>query len=152
MKRYYVTVNGKRYEVEVEEVKGNFEPKPMEAQMASAPVAQNAQPAVQAPTPAPAPVAVVEAAPAQEASKASQTPASSGSLDDGEKIECPMPGTIVGVNVKNGDTVKKGEVMFILEAMKMENEIMAPRDCKMLSVNVSKGASVNTGDLLGIIE
>ena len=59
-----------------------------------------------------------------------------------------MPGTIMSVNVSVGDTVKKGQVLVILEAMKMENEIMAPSDGKVVAVNTSKGATVNTGDAL----
>ena len=59
-----------------------------------------------------------------------------------------MPGTILNVNVNVGDTVKKGQVLLILEAMKMENEIVAPNDGKVVSVHVSKGASVNAGDAL----
>ena len=59
-----------------------------------------------------------------------------------------MPGTINAVKVSNGQSVKKGDVLVVLEAMKMENEIMAPRDGVVASVNVTKGASVNTGDLL----
>ena len=69
----------------------------------------------------------------------------------GEKITSPMPGTILSVNVSNGSAVKKGDVLMILEAMKMENEIMAPCDGTIASVNVTKGASVNTGDLLCVI-
>ena len=69
----------------------------------------------------------------------------------GEKIECPMPGTVLKVNINPGDTVKKGQVMFILEAMKMENEIMAPHDANIIEVNVAKGAAVNTGDVLAVI-
>jgi biotin carboxyl carrier protein len=69
----------------------------------------------------------------------------------GEKIECPIPGTVLKVNVNVGDNVKKGQVMFILEAMKMENEIMAPRDGNIVEVNVAKGASVNTADILAVI-
>ena len=59
-----------------------------------------------------------------------------------------MPGTILDIRVNAGDTIKKGQVVLILEAMKMENEIMAPEDGKITSINTSKGASVNSGDLL----
>ncbi|MBQ3479472.1 MAG: acetyl-CoA carboxylase biotin carboxyl carrier protein subunit, partial [Clostridia bacterium] len=65
-----------------------------------------------------------------------------------EAIKAPMPGNINAVNVSNGQSVKKGDVLVILEAMKMENEIMAPRDGVVASVNVTKGATVNTGDVL----
>lgn len=66
----------------------------------------------------------------------------------GEKITAPMPGTILAVNVANGSAVKKGDVLMILEAMKMENEIMAPCDGAVTSVAVTKGASVESGTLL----
>ena len=63
-----------------------------------------------------------------------------------------MPGTILNINIKEGDRVKSGEILFILEAMKMENEILAPRDGKVISIVTTKNASVNTGDKLAIIE
>ena len=63
-----------------------------------------------------------------------------------------MPGNIWEVKCKPGDVVKSGAVLLILEAMKMENEIMAPRDCKVVAVNVQKGAAVNSGDVLCVIE
>ena len=66
----------------------------------------------------------------------------------GEKITSPMPGNILNVNVKVGDAVKKGQVLLILEAMKMENEIMAPKDGTVTSVNVQKGSTVESGALL----
>ena len=69
----------------------------------------------------------------------------------GEKITSPMPGNILEVKVAVGDTVKAGQVLFILEAMKMENEIMASVDGKILSVNTSKGASVESNALLCVI-
>ena len=59
-----------------------------------------------------------------------------------------MPGSIVKVNVKPGDALKKGDVILVLEAMKMENDITAPSDCTIASVNVNQGASVSTGDVL----
>ena len=92
-----------------------------------------------APSAAPAPAAVA-AAPVAAA------PAG------GEQITSPMPGNILSVNVAAGDTVKKGQVLMILEAMKMENEIMCPCDGKIASVNTSKGASVESGTLLCVIQ
>ncbi len=65
-----------------------------------------------------------------------------------ETISAPMPGTIVGVNVKVGDSFKRGQVLLVLEAMKMENEILAPRDGRVVNLNTQKGASVNSGDVL----
>ena len=76
-------------------------------------------------------------------------PAASGA---GESITSPMPGNILAVNVAAGDMVKKGQVLMILEAMKMENEIMAPRDGKVTAVAVTKGAAVESGALLCTIQ
>jgi biotin carboxyl carrier protein len=70
----------------------------------------------------------------------------------GEKVAAPMPGTILSINVAAGDMVKKGQVLMILEAMKMENEIMCPCDGKIVSVNTSKGAAVESGTLLCVIQ
>ena len=70
----------------------------------------------------------------------------------GESITSPMPGNILAVNVAAGDMVKKGQVLMILEAMKMENEIMAPRDGKVTAVAVTKGAAVESGALLCTIQ
>ena len=91
-------------------------------------------PAAAPAAPAAAPAAPVAAAPA-----------------GGEKVSAPMPGTILSANVQNGSAVKKGDVLFILEAMKMENEIMAPCDGTVASVSVTKGAAVESGSLLCVI-
>ena len=69
----------------------------------------------------------------------------------GEQVTSPMPGNILAVNVSAGDTVRKGQVLMILEAMKMENEIMCPCDGKIVSVSVTKGATVESGTLLCVI-
>ena len=89
-----------------------------------------------------APAAAPVAAPAA-------APAASGA---GESITSPMPGNILAVNVAAGDMVKKGQVLMVLEAMKMENEIMAPQDGKVTSVAVAKGATVESGTLLCTIQ
>lgn len=138
LKRYNVTVNGVQYQVEVEEVNGEF---------TGVPVVQNQTPQVvaQAPTIAQVPVAPQPVEVKEEVKK----PVVAA---NGEKIECPMPGTILSVNVSEGQVLKEGDVMCVLEAMKMENEIMAPRDCKIVQIGVNKGATVNTGDLLVVIE
>ena len=83
-------------------------------------------------------------APAPAAKPAAPAAAPAGA----EAVKAPMPGNILDVKVAAGQNVKKGDVLVILEAMKMENEIMAPRDGVVASVNVSKGATVSTGDLL----
>ena len=89
-----------------------------------------------------APVAAPAAAPA-----AAPVAAPAG----GEQVTSPMPGNILAVNVAAGDTVRKGQVLMILEAMKMENEIMCPCDGKIVSVSVTKGATVESGTLLCVI-
>ena len=130
MRKFNIKVNGRPYEVEVEEIAGDVT-------VSRAPevtdVVAPATPAV-AEKPAPAPVASVA------------SPVSS----DGVKVAAPMPGTLLDFKVANGATVKKGDVIIILEAMKMENEIVAPSDGK-ISFVASKGASVNTGDALAVI-
>ncbi|MBO4848728.1 MAG: biotin/lipoyl-binding protein [Clostridia bacterium] len=65
-----------------------------------------------------------------------------------ETICAPMPGTIVGINVKVGDSFKRGQVLIVLEAMKMENEILAPHDGRVVNINTQKGSNVNSGDVL----
>ncbi len=90
-----------------------------------------------------------KAAPAAPAPAVSAAPAATG---EGEAIASPMPGTILDVKVAVGDSVKKGQVLMILEAMKMENEIMAGADGVVTSIGVTKGASVQTGDALCTIK
>ena len=123
MKTYKVTVNGTAYEITLEAVDASEIKTPATT---SAPVA----PAAPAPVAAPAPAA----APA-----------------GGETVTSPMPGTILEVKVAQGQAVKKGDVLLILEAMKMENEIMAPCDGTIASVNTTKGSSVETGAVLCVI-
>ena len=108
--KYKITLNGKTYEVEVEE-----------GQAMLVDEYEAYKPAAPAPAAAPA---------------------------GGEKVCAPMPGNILAVNVSNGSAVKKGDVLMILEAMKMENEIMAPCDGTVASVSVTKGAAVESGALL----
>jgi glutaconyl-CoA/methylmalonyl-CoA decarboxylase subunit gamma len=126
IKKYNITVNGNTYEVEVEEVGGVSS-------------SQVSRPAV-AQTPQPQAVAT----PKQKVAPSPQV----SSVQGGDVVNAPMPGTINDVKVKAGDSVKKGQVLLILEAMKMENEIMAPADGVIASVNISKGSSVSAGDVL----
>jgi len=138
MRKFLIKVNGNQYEVEVEEVLSNIG-----ASAASVPVQETAAPAaLAAPAPAPAPV---QAAPAPSAPAPQAAP---GGTVGSVKVTAPMPGTILKVAVSVGEKVKKGQVLVVLEAMKMENEIVAATDGVVASVNVTKGASVNTGDLL----
>ncbi len=123
--KYVVTLNGKNYEVEVTE---------QEAVLLS----------VSDATAAPAPVA----APAPAAPVAAPSAPVAG---DGTKVPSPMPGTILSVNVSVGQAVKSGEVLLVLEAMKMENDIVAPCDGTVKQLLVSKGSTVNTDDVLVVM-
>ena len=136
MKKYNITVNGNTYEVEVDEVGGV----PGVVPVAAAPVA--AAPAAAAPAPAAAaPAPAAAAAPAKAAAPAAPSA-------DAEIVEAPMPGIILEVLKKPGDAVAESEVVLILEAMKMENEIVAPKDGVVDAITVAKGASVNSGEIL----
>ena len=135
MRKFNIKVNGQAYEVEVEEVAGGFAPAPV------VPVAASPAPAV-APVAAPAPEkAEVKAAPA---------PAPVAAPAGGTQLKAPMPGTVIDFKATNGAADKKGQTVLILEAMKMENEIVAPVD-GVITFVASKGASVNTDDLLAVI-
>ena len=89
---------------------------------------------------------------AAPAAATAPAPAAAAAPAGGEQVTSPMPGTILSVNVAAGDAVKRGQVLMILEAMKMENEIMCPCDGKGVSVNTSKGSSVESGTLLCVIQ
>ena len=127
MKTYNITVNGVTYTVSVEEVNG-----------AAAPAAAAAPVATPAPAAAPAPVAAPKPAAAPKKSGAA------GAIS----VKAPMPGNIIKVNAKVGDSVKKGDVLIVLEAMKMENDICAPEDGTVASIEVAQGATVETDALL----
>ena len=133
MRKFNIKVNGQAYEVEVEEIAGSFAPAPV------VPVA--AAPAV-APVAAPAPE--------KAEAKAAPAPAPVAAPAGGTQLKAPMPGTVIDFKATNGAAVKKGQTVLILEAMKMENEIVAPAD-GVITFVASKGASVNTDDLLAVI-
>lgn len=140
--KYQVKVDGKVFEVEVEKVGGGYQsltPGSLTA-ASQAPQAPVAQPQAQQVTPAPQ-----QAAPAPQQAAA---PAASGGSGD---VVAPMPGTVLKVNVNSGDTVASGDVILILEAMKMENEIVAPCAGKV-TLNVKAGETVDTDALLASVE
>lgn len=128
MRKFLINVNGTSYNVEVEEIGAGTSSLPMAA---PAPVKAPAAPA----SPAAAPAAATAPAP----------------VTDGTSVNAPMPGNIWEVKVGVGDTVTEGDVLLILEAMKMENEILAPVSGKVTSIPVSKGTAVNSGDVLAVI-
>ena len=131
--KYRITLNDRVYEVEVErgvaQVTNEYD------------YVAPAAPVAAAPAPVAAPVAVPAAAPAAAPVAAAA----------GEKVNAPMPGTILNVLVKVGDTVTEGQNLMVLEAMKMENEMLAPKAGKVVQIAVTKGQSVATGDLLAVI-
>ncbi len=120
MKNYRITVNGTAYDVAVEELGAGAAP------VAAVPVAA-------------APAAPVAAAPA--------APAASGA-EGAVKVSAPMPGKILAIKANVGQALKKGDVVMVLEAMKMENEIVAPADGTVAGINVAVGDSVESGDTL----
>lgn len=127
--KYKVTLNNRTYEVEVEAGKAML----LDEYEAYAPA------------PAEAPAAAAAAAPAAPAAPAPV------SLASGEPVAAPMPGNIVRVDVKQGDTVKAGQILIILEAMKMQNEIVAPKDGTVAQVVVKTGDKVDTGAALVVL-
>ena len=122
--KYKVTLKGKTYEVEVDQGEAMI----LDEYEAYAPAPATAP--VAAAAPAAAPAAPAPAAPVAVA---------------GEQVVSPMPGTMVKINVTAGKAVKSGEVLAVLEAMKMENEIMAPHDATVVQVLVDVGSKVDTG-------
>jgi len=132
MKNYSITVNGTLYEVSVEENIGGVQ--------AAAPVVNT-----QAPV---APVAAVAKPLAVKPVVAKPVvPSAAGSF----KVNSPMPGKILAVKASAGQVMKRGEVIVVLEAMKMENEIVAPQDGTVASVNVTVGQNVEAGDVLATL-
>ena len=131
--KYKVTLNGRTYEVEVEAGKAMLLDE-YEAVVPSAPAAPVAAPAAAAPVAAPAAAPAAAAAPVA-----------------GEAVTAPMPGNILKVNVTAGQAVKEGDLLVVLEAMKMENEIFAPKSGTVAQVLVQKGSTVDTGATMVVL-
>ena len=127
--KYELKLNGRTYEVEVE----------------------LAEPMLMQEFQSYAPAAAAPAAPVVEAAPSAAPVAAPTVTGDGESVDAPMPGNILKVNVAPGQTVKEGDVLVILEAMKMENEIMAPKGGTVSQVLVTKGSTVDTGAPLVVI-
>ena len=136
--KYNVTLNGKIYEVDVTE--------------SDAVVTGVTQVPVAVAAPAVAPVAVAPvAAPEAPAEAPAAAPAVTPVSADGTQVKAPMPGTILAVKKNVGEAVKAGDVIVVLEAMKMENDIVAPCDGTVKSINAPKGSTVNTDDVIAVI-
>lgn len=132
MRMFRIRVNGNEYEVEVEEIT----PAPGNPPAMTTAVDQTRQ------------EQVIRPAARQAAQPAAQpAPVQNGA----ETIAAPMPGTIVDILVQAGAQVKSGQTLLVLEAMKMQNEILATHDCTVAEVRVAKGASVNAGDVLIVL-
>lgn len=138
MKKYTITVNGTAYEVFVEEDTAAATAAPATAPApTAAPVSTPAAPAAQS-APAPAPAPTPSPAPA----------AASAGAQGAIQVVAPMPGTILKMNVKVGDTLEPNGLVCILEAMKMENEIFSEKGGVVASIDAPAGASVQTGDII----
>ena len=136
--KYNVTLNGKIFEVDVTE--------------SDAVVTGITQVPVAVAAPAVAPVAVAPvAAPEAPAEAPAAAPAVAPVSADGTQVKAPMPGTILAVKKNVGEAVKAGDVIVVLEAMKMENDIVAPCDGTVKSINAPKGSTVNTDDVIAVI-
>lgn len=152
--KYVVTMNGKRYEVEVERMSAfhmltreeiaSGVSTPVQPVAAPAPKAAAPTPAAAAPAPAPKAAATPAPAAATPAPAAKAAPG-------GTSVTSPMPGSVLGVKVNVGDKVSAGQTMFVLEAMKMENEIVAPVDGTVASINVKTGDTVDTDQVMGTL-
>ena len=136
--KYVVTLNGKNYEVEVTETDA------IVTGITEVPVMVAAAPAVAAPVAAPAEAPKSEEAPATPSAPAAPTAS-------GTQVKAPMPGSVLAVKASVGQAVKAGDVLVVLEAMKMENDITAPCDGTVKEIVVTKGTTVNTDDVLVVI-
>ena len=143
--KYVATINGKKYEVEVEKLEAYKSLDRNGVAAPAAPVLPVSAPVQRPAAPAPAPVAAAPApAPASAAAPAPAAAAPAGATT----VEAPMPGKILNIKVSEGQAVKFGEVVVIMEAMKMETEIVAPADGTVSKILVKAGDSVDTGAAL----
>lgn len=143
--KYVATINGKKYEVEVEKLEAYKSLDRNGVAAPAAPVLPVSAPVQRPAAPAPAPVAAAPApAPAPAAAPAPKAAAPAGATT----VEAPMPGKILNIKVSEGQAVKFGEVVVIMEAMKMETEIVAPADGTVSKILVKAGDSVDTGAAL----
>ena len=152
--KYVVTMNGKKYEVEVERMSAfHMLTREEIASGVSTPVQPVAAPAPKAaaPTPAPAAPAAAPKAAATPAPAAATPAPAAKAAPGGTSVTSPMPGSVLGVKVNVGDKVSAGQTMFVLEAMKMENEIVAPVDGTVASINVKTGDTVDTDQVMGTL-
>ena len=144
MKSYKFKINGNQYNVEVNSVSGNIADvtvngTPYQVEMEDAP----AVPA--------APVQAVQPAAPASAPAAAPQPAAKPAAGAGKAVKSPLPGVILSINVNVGDAVKAGQLLVLIEAMKMENEVLAPADGVVKQIVANKGAVVATGDTLLVI-
>lgn len=148
--KYIVTMNGTRYEVEVERVSPfhQLTREEIAAGAAQAPAAPVAAPAAPAPAPAPAPKPAPAPAPAP---KPAPAPAPAAPAAGSAQVTCPMPGAVLAVKAKEGDVVKAGQTLVVVEAMKMENEIVAPVDGTVKQMLVRAGDTVDTDQVLATL-
>lgn len=150
--KYVVTMNGKKYEVEVERMSAfHMLTREEIASGVSTPVQPVAAPAPKAAAPTPAAPAPAAAPKAATPAPAAAPKAAAKAAPGGTPVTSPMPGSVLGVKVNVGDKVSAGQTMFVLEAMKMENEIVAPVDGTVASINVKTGDTVDTDQVMGTL-
>lgn len=142
MKEYSFKINGNRYDVAVNSVSGNIADVTVNGVSYQVEMENASAPAQTSAAPAPASAVQAPSAPVQPASPA-QAPVSA--TGQGKPVTSPLPGVIIDIKVKVGDTVKAGQTIAVLEAMKMENDIQAEWDGVVTAVNASKGDSVLEG-------
>ena len=144
MKKFKFTISGKPYEVEVQDIEGNIATVNVNGTEYKVEMEEQATPVV-APVARPAAKPAASSAPAKSAAPKAAAPAG------GKKMEAPLPGTIMQIFVKEGDSVKKGDKLLMYEAMKMENNLLAECDGTIASINCRQGDNVLQGDTLIVI-